>query len=290
MKLTVWAPLIFLLLWSAGFTVAKIGIVDADPLTLLALRYGCVVLIILPLFLWFKPELPKSRTEWVHIAIVGFLIQVVYFGTAYKAFELGASAGAVALITSLQPVFVAMIIPTLGDETVSKRTWVGLILGLTGSAIVILANTGVQLTTAAGLLFSFAALVAITIGTVWEKRFGVPQHPLTTNLVQYALGTLCLLPVAWATETMQISWTVSFAFSLFYLVVCNSILAISLLIMMIRKGEATRVSALFFLVPPVSAILAWIFIDEPMASLAWAGMVIAAIGVWMVSQRAANST
>lgn len=275
-------------MWSAGFTVAKIGIVDADPLTLLALRYACVVVIILPLFLWFKPALPKSGREWLHIAIVGILIQVVYFGTAYKAFELGASAGAVALITSLQPVFVALIIPMLTIETVSKRTWLGLLLGLLGSAIVILANTGVQLTTAMGLLFSVAALFAITLGTVWEKRFGVPQHPLTTNLIQYAIGTCCLLPLAWATESMHINWTIPFGFSLFYLVVCNSILAISLLIMMIRKGEATRVSALFFLVPPLSAFLAWLIINEPMAPAAWIGMGIAAMGVWIVSRNAAE--
>lgn len=284
MRLATWAPLVFLLLWSAGFTVAKIGINDADPLTLLALRYGCVVLIILPLFLWFKPALPKTFREWLNIAIVGFLIQVVYFGTAYKAFELGASAGAVALITSLQPVFVAMVMPLLTDETASKRTWCGLALGLLGSAIVILANMGIQLTTTISLLFSIAALVAITIGTVWEKRFGVPQHPLTTNLVQYAIGTLCLLPLAWATEPMHISWTVPFTLAFLYLVVCNSILAISLLIMMIRKGEATRVSALFFLVPPMSAFLAWLIIKEPMAPAAWIGMVIAAVGVWMVSR------
>lgn len=288
MRLITWAPFIFLLLWSAGFTVAKIGIDDADPLTLLALRYGCVVLIILPLFLWFKPSLPKNGREWLNIAIVGFLIQVVYFGTAYKAFELGASAGAVALITSLQPLFVAMIIPLLTDETVSKRTWAGLVLGLLGSAIVILANLGVQLTTTISLLFSVAALVAITIGTVWEKRFGVPQHPLTTNLVQYAVGTVCLLPLAWATESMHIDWTPQFTFALFYLVVCNSIFAISLLIMMIREGEATRVSALFFLVPPMSALLAWLIISEPMAPTAWIGMVIAALGVWLASRSAAN--
>jgi len=290
MKLTTWAPLIFLLLWSAGFTVAKIGIADADPLTLLALRYACVVAIILPLFLWFKPALPKTGREWLHIIVVGFLIQVVYFGTAYKAFAIGASAGAVALITSLQPVFVAMIIPLLTTEIVSKRTWAGLVLGLVGSAIVILANMGVQLTTAMGLLYCVAALFAITIGTVWEKRFGISQHPLTTNLIQYIVGTSCLLPLAWASEAMHIRWTVAFAFSLFYLVVFNSILAISLLIMMIRKGEATRVSALFFLVPPMSAFLAWLAINEPMAPAAWIGMGVAALGVWMVSRGAPKST
>lgn len=263
--------------------MAKVGIHDADPLTLLALRYVCVVALILPLYFIYKPPLPKNRREYIHIVFVGFLIQVAYFGAAYKSFEAGASAGAVALITSLQPIFVAMIIPMLSDETVTRRTWIGLTLGLLGSAIVIIANMGVQLTSTVSLLFSVAALVAITLATVWEKRFGVSQHPITTNLVQYLVGALCMLPLAWFTETMTIKWTLPFSFALFYLVVCNSILAISLLIMMIRKGEATKVSALFFLVPPMSALLAWMFINERMATAAWLGMLVAAVGVWLVT-------
>jgi len=290
MLLSRWAPLIFLLLWSGGFTVAKVGIHDADPLTLLALRYVCVVLLIAPLVLIYKPALPKNLHEWLHTCIVGFLIQVIYFGTAYKSFEAGASAGAVALLTSLQPILVAIIIPLLTDETVNRRTWCGLALGLLGSALVIIANMDVQLTSTVALLFSLAALFAITLATIWEKRFGVSQHPLATNLIQYTIGAVCLVPLAFLTETLSINWTLQFGFALFYLVVCNSILAISLLMMMIRKGEATRVSALFFLVPPMSAFLAWVFISEPMANTAWTGMLIAAAGVWLVTSRANKAT
>ena len=104
------------------------------------------------------------------------------------------------------------------------------LVGLIGSAIVIIANTGVQITSVVSLLFAGAALIAITLGTVWEKLFGIQQHPLTTNLVQYRVGAVCMLPLAWLTEAITIKWTLPFGFALFYLVVCNSILAISLLI------------------------------------------------------------
>jgi len=265
--------------------VAKVGIHDADPLTLLALRYVIVVLLIAPLVFIFRPPLPKSKSEWLHMAFVGFLIQVVYFGTGYKSFEAGASAGTVAILTSLQPILVGIFVPLLTDESVDRRTWCGLVLGLLGSALVIIANMGVQLNSMVALLYALAALCGITLATVWEKRFGVSQHPLTTNLVQYMVGATCLLPLAFFTEPMSINWTNSFGFALFYLVVCNSILAISLLMMMIRKGEATRVSALFFLVPPMSAFLAWVIINEPMTNAAWLGMVIAAVGVWLVTTR-----
>lgn len=279
------APVIFLLLWSGGFTVAKIGIHDADPLTLLALRYFCVLILLLPFVVIYKPTWPKNRHQWLHLVIVGFLIQVVYFGTAWVAFSIGGSAGTVALITSLQPILVAVIMPRLSQELVSLAKWLGLLLGLLGAALVITGNTGVQSVSTPVVLFSIAALLAFTIATVWEKRFGSEQHPLTSNTVQYTVGLLCTLPLAALFEPMKINITMPFILALAYLVICNSLLAISLLLMMIRRGEATKVSALFFLVPPVSAFIAWLVLDERMTLLAWAGMVVAAAGVWLVTRQ-----
>jgi len=202
MNITTWVPAIFLLLWSGGFTVAKIGIVDADPITLLALRYLCVVIL----------------------------------------------------------------------------------LGLTGAVIVIVANQSVQINKTIGLWFSVAALVGITLATIWEKKFGTVQHPLSNSLIQYSVGFVFAFIFAWFTEPMSITWTTPFVLSFAYLVIANSIFAISLLMLMIQKGEATRVAALFFLVPPVTAFIAWLVIDEAMAPLAWAGMLVAAIGVWLATR------
>jgi len=279
------APAIFLLLWSGGFTVAKIGIHDADPLTLLALRYFCVLVLLLPFLICLKPALPANRNQWAQLILVGFLIQVVYFGTAWVAFSLGGSAGAVALITSLQPILVALAMPQLSQESVSRIKWLGLVLGLLGTTFVIIGNNGVQSVSLAVMLFSVAALLAITIATICEKRYGYAHHPLTSNTVQYTVGVICTLPLAMFFEPMNVSVTVPFLFALAYLVICNSILAISLLLMMIRRGEATKVSALFFLVPPVSAFIAWLVLDERMTQMAWIGMAIAASGVWLVSKQ-----
>jgi len=279
------APAIFLLLWSGGFTVAKIGIHDADPITLLSLRYFCVLLLLLPFVIYRKPDLPATPQQWGHLIVVGFLIQVAYFGTAWLAFSLGGSAGSVALITSLQPILVALVIPKLSQETVSKVRWLGLLLGLTGAALVIVGNHTVQAVSLQVILLSIAALLSITIATLWEKRYGSEHHPLTSNTVQYAVGFIFTLPLACLIEPMSIKVTVPFIMALAYLVICNSILAISLLLMMIRRGEATRVSALFFLVPPVSALIAWWVLDERMTAMAWLGMAVAATGVWLVSQK-----
>lgn len=282
------APAIFLLLWSGGFTVAKLGISDADPLTLLALRYACVLVILLPFFLVVRPALPSTRSQWFHLCFVGFLIQVVYFGTAWMAFSHGGSAGTVALITSLQPILVALIMPALSQERVSFKRWAGLLLGLTGTTMVLAGNSGIGVISLTVLLFALAALITFTLATIWEKRFGVGHHPLTSNMLQYGVGLAGTLPLAMLFEPMHITVTVPFLFALAYLVLGNSLLAISLLLMMIRRGEATRVSALFFLVPPVSAFIAWLVLGEQMTPLAWLGMVVAAIGVWMTTRRKAE--
>lgn len=276
-----YAPVIFLLLWAGGFSVAKVGIAGAEPATLLALRYGCVVLLMLPLFLYLKPALPNNRKAWHDLILVGFLIQVVYFGAAYLAFARGASAGAVAIITSLQPLLVALIMPAVSREQVAYRNWIGLLLGVIGATIVIRDNLTIQVTSITSLFLVVISLFSITLATVWERLFGVTHHPVTSNLVQYLVGFAFTLPIAIATETMQIKWSWPFAGALFYLVVCNSLLAISLLLMMIRNGEATRVSALFFLVPPMSAIIALVTLHEPISWVGWFGMVMAATGMWL---------
>ena len=169
----------------------------------------------------------------------------------------------------------------MSKETVSRLRWAGLLLGLSGTTLVITGNSGIQEVSLAIVLFSIAGLLAITIATVWEKHFGVAHHPLTSNTVQYVVGFACTLPLAYLFEDMQITVTGPFLFALAYLVIGNSILAISLLLLMIRRGEATRVSALFFLVPPLSALIAWWILDESMTPLAWFGMAVAAIGVWI---------
>ena len=281
------APWLFLLLWCAGFTVAKVGFTGAEPFTLLSIRYASVVLLLLPFYFYLRPKLPAKPIEWAHVAWVGFLIQVVYFGAAWIAMSRGGSAATVALITSLQPILVALTVQFLASERVSLVRWAGLGLGLLGSVWVILANDEIQLVGASVFVFAGIALVGMTTATVWEKYFGLSHHVIVSSLIQYTVGVFITLPIAFFTESMNIEITPEFLFALAYLVICNSILAISLLLMMIRQGEVTRVSSLFFLVPPGSALIALIFLGEPMAPLAWVGMLIAISGVWLVSRRAA---
>ena len=280
------APVIFLLLWSAGFGVAKLGLQHAEPLTLLALRYTCVLALLLPLALIARPPLPKTLRAWGDVAVTGFLIQVVYFGLCYVAMKSGVSAGAVAIIVCLQPILVALSAPYLVGEATSGKGWLGLALGLCGAAIAILSRSGIQAENPVGIALAFVALFGITAGTLYEKRFGVSQHPITANLIQYGVGAAFTLPAAYLTEGMVVRWDAQFIWVLAYLVIGNSILAISLLLAMIRAGDVSRVSALFYLVPALSALFAWPMLGEVMPPLAWAGMALAAVGVALVSRKA----
>jgi drug/metabolite transporter (DMT)-like permease len=273
------APAIFLLLWSGGFTFAKMGLAHTEPITLLALRYAVVLAVLVPLFVILRPPLPGRPAAWGHLAVVGLLIQAVYFGLCYVAFSLGLSAGVVAVVVSLQPVLVGLLAPRWAGERVGRIRWTGLVLGLAGAVIVIAARSTLEATSTVGLLAAVGALAGMTAGTLHEKRFGTAQHPVTSNLVQYAVGLAATGPMAWLLEDMRVEWTGELAVALAYLVVGNSLVSMTLLLAMIRRGEASRVSALFFLVPPTAALIAWGLIGEEMPFAAWPGMALAAVGV-----------
>ena len=282
--LPVLAPVIFLVLWSGGFTAVRVGLADTGPLTFLVLRYLLVLLVLVPFALLLRPPLPASRTAWAHLVVVAVLVQILYFALVNVSLELGTSTAGVALIASLQPVLVALAAPRLTGEVVGAKRWAGLALGLAG-AVLVIATRGDLRASPFGVLAASTAVLAISAGTVYERRFGVGEHPVTANLVQYGVGFLALLPPAFLVERLRFHATPGLGLSLAYLAVGNSLVSITLLFAMIRRGEASRVSALFFLVPPLAALIALAVLHEALPALAWVGMVLAALGVVLATRR-----
>jgi drug/metabolite transporter (DMT)-like permease len=272
------APGIFLLLWSGGFPVGKVGIGYAGPMTFLSVRYALVLVVLAPLLLALRPPLPRGD-QLRHLLVVGVLVQGLYFGLGYAALSLGVSAGTAALIASLQPILTALLAPLLTGDRIERRAWVGLGLGFAGAAVVIVAKSGVGEATAFGIAAAIGALLAITAGTFYEKRFGIRQHPVPANLVQHGVALAAFLPIAWLTEGFALRPSLPLAASLAYLVVGNSLVAVGLLLAMVRRGAVARVTALFFLVPPMSALLAWALLGEEVPPVAWLGFALAALGV-----------
>lgn len=279
------APVIFLLLWAGGYTVAKVGLHYAPPMTLLALRFGFVVLIMAVLFVILRPPLPKTRAGWGHLAFVGVMIQTVYFGLNYLGFVNGIPAGTSALIMSMQPIAVALIAPRWAGEHVGLAQWGGLILALIGAAVVILARMNVGPTPVIGYVFTTLGMFGMVAGTLWEKRFGLSHHPVTANLIGYSAGLICLLPFLLMEDVTDVQWTWGFIGALAYLVIGNSVIAIGLLLAMVRAGEVSKVSAQLFLVPPVAAVMAWFALGEAMPFWAWIGFVFAGAGVYLATRK-----
>ncbi|MPW19633.1 EamA family transporter [Paraburkholderia sp. CNPSo 3157] len=277
--LTVAGPVIFLLLWSAGFPIAKIGLRYASPLTFLAIRFALSVSVLVVLCAVRRPAWPRGLHAWKHLIVVGFLVQVLYFGLSYLSMTAGIETSVLALIVSLQPILVGVLAPKLVGERVGARRWTGLILGLAGAAGVIVARSRVQVDSLGPVLLAIGALLGITGAMLYEKRTAASNDPLMANLVQYAVGLVCCAPMAMLFEHGHVQWTGTFTAVMAYLVLCNSLIAISLLLAMTRAGKVSKVAALFFFVPPAAALMSYAFLGETLPPSAWWAMGIAVVGV-----------
>jgi drug/metabolite transporter (DMT)-like permease len=277
--LTLGGPVLFLLLWSAGFPIAKTGLHYASPLTFLSIRFALSVGVLLVVCAFRRPVWPSDARAWLHLAVVGFLVQVMYFGLSYLSMTAGIATSVIALIVSLQPILVGVLAPRFVGERVGVRRWIGLTLGLIGAAGVILLRGPLQADSIGPVLLAIGALIGITGAMLYEKRFGTAQDPLTSNLVQYSVGFVFCAPMAFAFERVQLQWNPTLVAVLAYLVICNSLIAISLLLAMTRAGRVSQVASLFFFVPPAAALLSYFFLGEVLPPAAWWAMGVAVLGV-----------
>jgi len=278
-------PGLFVVLWSTGFISAKYGLPYAEPLTFLSLRFFLVVALMLPLAWLMGAIWPRSLAQTTHVAVAGILIQAAYLGGVFGALHLGMSAGVSALIVGLQPILTAFASAPLFGERLRAGQWLGLVLGFLGVLLVVQGRGSVTGVTPATLGLSVMALLAITAGTLYQKRFCGAVDLRTGSVIQFAAAGIVTLPLAMWLETMEVRWTAEFAFATAWLVLVLSIGAISLLYVLIRNGAATRVASLFYLVPPVTALLAYAVFGEKLGATAIAGLSLAALGVALVVYR-----
>lgn len=286
-------PALFVLLWSTGFIGAKFGLPYAEPFTFLFIRFVLTLLLLIPLVLLIRIPWPSSPRLWTHIAISGFLVHGAYLGGVFYGIYLGMPAGLAALLVGLQPLLTAAFAGPLLGETLSRRQWVGLILGLLGISLVL--GSKLEMGDAlfdgfgiSALLCVTAALLGISLGTLYQKRYCTTMPLLSGAVIQYLAAGALLGGGALLFETRQVAWSATFILTLAWLVLILSIAAILLLMALIKKGEASRVASLFYLVPPVTALQAWWLFDERLPLLGLAGMIVAIIGVVMVVQKPAN--
>jgi drug/metabolite transporter (DMT)-like permease len=282
------APGLFVVLWSTGFVGAKYGLPYAEPFTFLLWRFVSVTALLLLLALATRARWPASLREAAHIAVAGLLLHGMYLAGVFGAIHHGVSAGVMALIAGLQPVLTAVAAGPLLGERVRVRQWLGLVLGLVGVLLVVWQRLESGTRDAAGYGLAVLALAGITSGTLYQKRFCGAMDLRAGGAIQFAAAAGAMAVLAPLTESMAVRWTPQFVFALTWLVLVLSLGAITLLYLLIRRGEAARVASLFYLVPPTTALMAYVMFDERLSGLALAGMATSVIGVALVVTRRAS--
>jgi drug/metabolite transporter (DMT)-like permease len=274
---------LFVPLWSTGFIGAKLGLPYAEPYTFLFLRYASVALLLGGVALIMRAPWPRTGREWLHISVAGLLVHAVYISCVFDSIYHGLPSGVSALIVGLQPLLTAAVVGPFLGERVGFRQWLGLLLGLIGVALVLWEKVQLDVGLwAVGL--SVIALLGISVGTVYQKRF-CPRLDLRSGIaIQYLATAIYVGGFALALETRHVEWTGRFIFALVWLMLVLSIGAVSLLFILLRRGSASRTAALFYLVPPCTALVAWLLFDEQLGVVALIGMAVAAAGVFLATR------
>lgn len=275
-------PWVFVLVWSTGFIVARYGMPYAPPITFLTWRYGLSILCFLAWIALVRAPWPQGRAQWGHLAVTGVLMHAGYLGGVWAAVKAGMGAGTVALIVGLQPVLTAVWVSARDPEhRVTARQWVGLLLGFGGLVLVVSGKLGVGEISSRTLGLALFALLCITTGTLYQKRHVRPCDVRTANAVQLGAAWLVSLPLAWL-ESEPIVRHPEFLGAMAWSVLGLTLGGSSLLYLLIQRGAATAVTSLLYLVPPCTALMAWLLFREPLTVATLAGMALTVLGVFLV--------
>jgi drug/metabolite transporter (DMT)-like permease len=277
-------PWVFVMIWSTGFVVARLGMPHAPPLGFLAIRYALSVLCFGVWISLVRAAWPRNRRQWAHLAVTGVLMHAGYLGGVWAAVNAGRGAGTVALVVGLQPVLTAIWL-TRGERStrarVSSVQWLGLGLGLAGLVLVVWRKLGIGEVTAPNLALAISALLSITVGTLYQKRFVAPCDVRTANAIQLFAAFIVSLPFA-LLEAEPIVWHPELVIAMGWSVLVLTLGGSSLLYLLIQRGAATTVTSLMYLVPPCTALMAWALFGEAFTPTMLIGMLLTVGGVALV--------
>lgn len=280
-------PAVFVLIWSTGFIVARYGMPHAPPLSFLALRYALSIACFLAWIAWAKVAWPQSRAQWLHLSLTGILMHAGYLGGVWVAVKAGMGSGLSSLIVGFQPVLTAIWLAysLRGSDQpgVSRRQWLGLLLGFVGLLMVVwrklTLGTPLDHVTPANMAFALTALLSITVGTLYQKRFVQACDVRSANTVQLLAALVVTLPFA-LMETEAMRWNGELAGAMAWSVLGLTVGGSSLLYMLIQRGAAASVTSLMYLVPPTTAMMAWLLFGE---TITWVTLLGTALTAWGVS-------
>jgi drug/metabolite transporter (DMT)-like permease len=275
---------LFIFFWASGFIAAKFGLPYAEPFTFLTLRFLVALLILIPLGLLWRVKWPNSPRTIGHVVVAGLMVQTAYLIGVFYGVYLGISTGVIALIVGLQPLITGSLAAPVLGEHVSRKQWLGLALGFVGLGLVVAEKVDFSSGQAWGAAFGGLALIGITLGTLYQKRFCGEVDIRASVTIQNGVSCMVIAPLAFAFESMQIQWTGEFYFALLWSAIGLSVIAIALYYLLVKRGAAAEVSSLIYLSPPTTALMGWMMFNETFAAVALAGMAIAVAGVALANR------
>ena len=278
-----WLAWYFVVVWGSGFLATKLGLQYAPPFTFLTLRFAFGILLVVPIALAVRPSWPDSWGQWLHVAIAGLLMHAVNLGGSHYAQYLGMSAGIAALVLALQPLVTAVVAGPFIGERLNRLQWTGVLLGFAGVALVVWHKIDLDAMSTASLVAVLIALVAITAGTLYQRRFCPAVDLRAASVVQFAATLLFVAPLAWVVEGFQVRLSWQLMVSIGFLVVFASIFAVNALHTLMRRGEATRVTSLLYLTPIIAVALEWLMFGIYPTWLTALGVVLTCAGVALVA-------
>jgi drug/metabolite transporter (DMT)-like permease len=275
----------FVFLWSSGFIGAKFGLPFAGSFTFLSLRFLLAAALLLPFLILLRTPWPSSWRDAGHVAMSGLLLNVGCLGSCFYAMSLGLPGATVAVIGGLQPLLTGILAAYLLRETVTSRHWLGLGLGFGGVVLVLSDRLSLGQAPFAAVGFAFLGLMCITLATLYQKRFGGKVPLRSGAAIQLGMSALACLPFAVLIEGFEVHWSPSFVLALLWLAGPLSLGALTLLWLLVRRGAASKVSSLFYLTPPMTALMAWVLFNERLGTAALIGMAVVVAGVALATQQ-----
>ena len=279
----------FVTVWGSGFIATKIGLQYAPPFTFLTLRFLFGLACLVPILLITRPRFPGSRAELGHVVVAGLLMHAVHLGGSHYTQYLGMSAGITALILSAQPLITALIAVRWMGERLALRQWTGVAIGLAGVALIVWHKVDVREATAGSLVAVTVALAGVTAGTLYQRAYCPLVDLRSATFVQFIVTTAALAPLAWWVEGFAVVWAWPMLGSIVFLVIGASILAVSALHTLMRHGQATRVTSLFYLTPIFAVALELAMFGVLPSALSLIGIAVTCLGVALVAWRSARA-
>jgi drug/metabolite transporter (DMT)-like permease len=275
----------FVAVWGSGFIATKVGLQHAPPFTFLTLRFAFGIACLVPIALVVQPQWPRSARELMHVVVAGLLMHAVHLGGSHYTQYLGMSAGITAVLLSIQPLLTALIAARWMGETLTRRQWAGIAIGLLGVAIVVWHKVDVREAPLGSLIAVAVALLGVTAGTLYQRTFCPVVDLRAAAVVQFACTLVVFAPLAWMFEDMHVAWSWSLAGAVVFLVIGASILGVSALHLLMRRGQAARVASLIYLTPVFAVVLELMLFGVVPSRLSLFGIAITSLGVGLVAWR-----